>query len=173
MVRTKVVSSTRVPVSQGESLNDLAVTVESAPTSAYHLLSSAIQISHSVSLDVNKVSQCLGTGTRFLTRCFGTRTSTFVLVRSQDGDFRVTVASRVPDHHAPLPAICETCICLPRSYSCLFFTRDIANLKTTGQCTSAVVKVPESFCQFVEDFTIQVRPSRHSCGTCRSLFRSM
>ena len=26
-------------------------------------------------------------------------------VWSQHGDFRVTVASRVPDHHAPLPAI--------------------------------------------------------------------
>ena len=58
--------------------------------------------------------------------------------------------------------------CPDHSLVC-FTTRDIAILKTTGQCTSAVVKVAESLCQFVEDFTIQVRP-RRSCGTCRSLF---
>ena len=61
--------------------------------------------------------------------------------------------------------------CLDHTLVC--FTRDIAILKTTGQCTSAVVKVPESLCQFVEDFTIQVRPNRRSCGTCRLAFRSL
>ena len=53
---TKVVCSSRVPVSQGESLNDRAVTVKSAPASAYHKLASAIQIAHSASQDENKVS---------------------------------------------------------------------------------------------------------------------
>ena len=43
-------------------------------------------------------------------------------------------------------------------------------LKTTGQCTGAVVKVPESLCQFVEDSATRVRLSRYSSGTCRSLF---
>ena len=50
----RMLSSTRIPVSQGESLDHLAVTVESAPASAYHLLASAIQISHSVSRNENK-----------------------------------------------------------------------------------------------------------------------
>ena len=55
MVYTKIVSSTRIPV-QSESLHDLAVAGVSAPTSACHLMASAMQISHSVSRGENKVS---------------------------------------------------------------------------------------------------------------------
>ena len=120
VVQTNVVSTTRLPVSQGESLNDLAVTVESTPTSAYHLLASAIQISHS--MRTRFLNQCLGTGTKFLTR--SRNESIYVCsVWSQYGDFRVAVASRVPDHHSPLPSTCETCTWLPRSYSGLFYER--------------------------------------------------
>ena len=149
MFRAEVVSSTRVPVSQHKSLNDLAVTVESAPTSAYHLSASAMQISHSVSRNEN---------------------NDVCSMSSQYGDFHATVVSRALqiitrfskqfEKHA-LGCLDHTLICL---------TSDIASLETTGQCTSAVMKVPESLYEFVEDFAIQVRPSRCSCGTCCSLF---
>ena len=62
MIRAEVVSSTRVPVSQRKSLNDLAVTVESAPTAAYHMSASAMQISHSVSRYEN-IDVCIHLGT--------------------------------------------------------------------------------------------------------------
>ena len=43
-------------------------------------------------------------------------------------------------------------------------------VETTGQCTCAVVKIPESLCQFVEDSATRVRLGRCSSCTCRSLF---
>ena len=84
-------------------------------------------------------------------------------VWSQHGDFRVTVTSRIPYRHSP-PHLAVSIILWS------VFTSDVAILKTTGQCTSAVVKVPESLCKFVENFAIQVCPSRRCCDTCRSLF---
>ena len=92
--------------------------------------------------------------------------------RNKNGDFRVTVTSRAPDHYShPQQFVKHALGCL--DYTLVCFTRDIAILKTTGQCTSADVKVPESLCKFVEDFAIQVRPNRRSGDTCRSLFRSL
>ena len=98
VVQTKVVSTTRIPVSQRESLNDLAIqTVESVPTSACHLLASAIQISHSVSRDENKVSHSMSRNEN-IDVCSAWFRHRFC---------RVSVASHVPDHHSPLPAVCE------------------------------------------------------------------
>ena len=50
------------------------------------------------------------------------------------------------------------------------FTGDVVFLKTTGRYTGAVMKVPESFCQFVLSSATRARLGRCSCGTCRSLF---
>ena len=44
-----------------------------------------------------------------------------------------------------------------QSQSMIPSTRDVVILEKTGQCTCAVVKVPESLCQFVQDSAIRVR----------------
>ena len=49
--------------------------------------------------------------------------SLLVNVSGQELDFRVTVASHVPDHHSLLPTICEACTWPPRSYSDLIYGR--------------------------------------------------
>ena len=87
-------------------------------------------------------------------------------------DFLVTAVSLDPSHPSPLPAICETCTWLPRSYSDLFYAR-LVFLETTDQCAGAFMKVSESLCQFVEDSATRVCLSRNSSGTCCSLFRSL
>ena len=52
-------------------------------------------------------------------------------------DFRVTVASHVPDHRSPLPAMCQACILLPQSYPGLFYGRrrvSVDNWPVHGRC---------------------------------------
>ena len=56
--------------------------------------------------------------------------------------------------------------CLNHTLVC--FTSDVASLETLGQCTCAFMKVPESFCQFIENSTIRVWLTKHSRNTCRS-----
>ena len=57
--------------------------------------------------------------------------------------------------------------CLDHTLVC--FARDVVVLKTTGQCLRAVVKVPESLCQF-EDSATRIRLSRCNSGTLSLAF---
>ena len=92
--------------------------------------------------------------------------------RGENKDFCVTAETHVPDHHSLLPRVCETCTWLPRSYSGLFYGRRRVSVDNC-QCTGAVVKVPESFCQFVQGSATRARLGRCGCDTCRLLFRSL
>ena len=92
-IRAKVVSSTRIPVSQRNWMSR-----------------NENKISQPVSRNENKVFHSLSRNENIDVR----------FVWSQNGGSCVTAVSRVPDHHSLLPAICETCTWLPRSYSCLF-----------------------------------------------------
>ena len=64
-----------------------------------------------------------GRGQGFSSRCLGTRTSSFALRGLGTRDFRVIVASHVPDHHRPLPAICG---CLNHTLMCFYGTRRVS-----------------------------------------------
>ena len=94
VIRAKDVSSTRVPVSQRNSVSWNENNI-SQPASRIEN-----KVSHSLSRNEN-IDVCS--------------------VWSQYGDSYVFVVSRVADHHSLLPATCETCTCLLQSYSGLFY----------------------------------------------------
>ena len=116
------------------------------------------KVFHSLSRDENKVSDSVSRGENI----------DVCPVWSLHGDFHTAVASRVPDHHSLIQQFVKHAHgCLSHTQVCL--TSDIASLKTIGQCTSALVKVPGSLCQFIKDSRVRVRLTRRGRDTCRFL----
>ena len=77
---------------------------------AYHLLTFAIQIYHSASRSENEVSQSMSRNENKVSHSVSRNENIDVCPAwSRHRDFRVSVASHVPDHHSLLPTVCETC----------------------------------------------------------------
>ena len=80
------------------------------------------------------------------------------------GDFHTAVASHVPDHRSPFPAILVHVLgCLDHAQGRL--TSGIASMKAISQYTNALVKVPESLCQFIKVSRVCARLARCGHGT--------
>ena len=65
--------------------------------------------------------------------------------RDESKDFRVIVASHVPDHHSLLPTVCETCTWLPQSYSGLVYGRrrvSVDSWPVHGRCRESSRVLP-------------------------------